>query len=98
MQREIFTKMFDEFIKCFLPFKMIPIWPTVNISVTPRPISLPIRHGLFCLLYFLKRLLALTLCFASREHFVNVMPTNVCVSCVLCSLTSNMFHSEHYII
>jgi len=38
MQRELFNNMFEEFIKCYRPFKraaMMLIWPTVNISLTP---------------------------------------------------------------
>jgi len=35
MQRQLFNNMFEEFIKCFRPFKraaMMLIWPMVNMS------------------------------------------------------------------
>jgi len=38
MQRELSNNTFEEFIKCFRPFKraaMMLIWPTVNMSLTP---------------------------------------------------------------
>jgi len=38
MQRELFNSKFDEFMKCFRPFKraaMMIMWPTVNMSLTP---------------------------------------------------------------
>jgi len=38
LQRELFTYMFEEFIKCFRPFKraaMMLMWPMVKMSLTP---------------------------------------------------------------
>jgi len=38
MQRKSFNYIFEKFIKCFRPFKraaMMPMWPTVNLSLTP---------------------------------------------------------------
>jgi len=40
MQRELLNNMFDEFKKCFRPFKraaMMLMWPTVTMSLTPLP-------------------------------------------------------------
>jgi len=34
MKKDLFNNMFEEFIKCFRPFKRAAMWPTVKKSLT----------------------------------------------------------------